>query len=293
MAKFSQGILGPFQGKVGTVVGYMWNGKCCMRAYNRTIKNPRTPEQVAHRNMFKQEVQLAAEMRWVLNATMRDQAREMGMTCRNLFMKANQHAFSLEEGVLQVDYSRLVLSMGDVPGVEATETSWSADNVLTVKFDRGMGNAYHHVYLYVHVPDLSEPDNPAKGFLAAPVHRRDKRITVALPDAFAGHTVQLYLMVQSDDGRWSESSYVGSLMLEPHPLTLSPSGEGGSLTPLMPDTKPYSNATGILSSPNGVGGEDTYTVGNEELIMVNATPPRSSTTPPEEGTAAAGGKNCE
>ena len=48
MAKFSQGILGPFQGKVGTVVGYMWNGKCCMRAYNRTIKNPRTPEQVAH-----------------------------------------------------------------------------------------------------------------------------------------------------------------------------------------------------------------------------------------------------
>ena len=213
MAKFSQGILGPFQGKVGTVVGYMWNGKCCMRAYNRTIKNPRTPEQVAHRNMFKQEVQLAAEMRWVLNATMRDQAREMGMTCRNLFMKANQHAFGLEDGLLQVDYSRLVLSMGDVLGVEATETSWSDDNVLTVKFDRGMGNAYHHVYLYVHVPELAEPDNPAKGFLAAPVHRRDKRISVALPDAFAGHTAHLYLMVQSDDGRWSETSYAGSLTL--------------------------------------------------------------------------------
>ena len=282
MAKFSQGILGPFQGKVGTVVGYMWNGKCCMRAYNRTIKNPRTPEQVAHRNMFKQEVQLAAEMRWVLNATMRDQARAMGMTCRNLFMKANQHAFSLEEGVLQVDYSQLVLSMGDVPGVEATETSWSADNVLTVKFDRGMGNAYHHVYLYVHVPDLADPDNPAKGFLAAPVHRRDKRISVALPDAFAGHTAQLYLMVQSDDGRWSESEYVG-----PHPL--------------MPDTRPYSNATDILSSPrgegeslttltlslNGEGTEDTYTIGNEELGMMGTTPPRSSTTPPKEGTAGA------
>jgi hypothetical protein len=213
MAKFSQGILGPFNGKVGTVVGYMWNGKCCMRAYNRTIKNPRTPEQVAHRNMFKQEVQLAAEMRWVLNATMRDQAREMGMTCRNLFMKANQHAFGLADGLLQVDYSRLVLSMGDVPGVEATETSWSSDNVLTVKFDRGMGNAYHHVYLYVHVPDLADPDNPVKGFLAAPVHRRDKRISVALPDAFAGHTAHLYLMVQTDDGRWSDTTYAGSLLL--------------------------------------------------------------------------------
>ena len=147
MAKFSQGIMGPFSGKVGTVVGYMWNGKCCMRAYNREVRNPRTPEQMSHRNMFKQEVQLAAEMQWALNTTMRSQAREMGLTNRNLFVKANQHAFSLEDEVLKVDYSRLVLSMGDVPGVEATEASWTADNVLTVKFDRGLGNAFHQVYL--------------------------------------------------------------------------------------------------------------------------------------------------
>jgi hypothetical protein len=239
-----------------------------MRAYNRTIKNPRTPEQVAHRNMFKQEVQLAAEMRWVLNATMRDQARAMGMTCRNLFMKANQHAFSLEEGMLQVDYSQLVLSMGDVPGVEATETTWSDDNVLTVKFDRGMGNAYHHVYLYVHVPDLADPDNHAKGFLAAPVHRRDKRISVALPDAFAGHTAQLYIMVQSDDGRWSESTYIGN-------LTLS------ELIESMGDT------TGVTGCSPKLGEEWGWWPQDKKIQCQGATPPRSSTTPPKEGTAGA------
>jgi hypothetical protein len=273
MAKFSQGILGPFSGKVGTVVGYMWNGKCCMRAYNRTIKNPRTPEQVAHRNMFKQEVQLAAEMRWVLNTTMRDQAREMGMTCRNLFMKANQHAFGLEEGLLQVDYSRLVLSMGDVPGVEATETSWSADNVLTVKFDRGMGNAYHHVYLYLHVPDLSDPDNPVKGFLAAPVYRRDKRISVALPDAFAGHTAHLYLMVQTDDGHWSETSYAGSLLLEPHPLTPSPRGEGESLTSQSPLLTRKALPVSPLDSLLNGEGERLTSLSPSQFLPHAGTPP--------------------
>ena len=104
-----------------------------------------------------------------------NKAREMGLTNRNLFVKANQHAFSLEDEVLKVDYSRLVLSMGDVPGVEATEASWTADNVLTVRFDRGLGNAFHQVYLFVYAPDLPEPYKSARGFLAAPVYRRDKR----------------------------------------------------------------------------------------------------------------------
>lgn len=213
MAKFSNGILGPFSGRVGTVVGYTWNGKCCMRAYNPAMRNPRTAAQTAHRTLFKQEVQLAAQMHWVLDITMREQARAEGMTNRNLFVRANQHAFSLEDGQLKVDYSQLVLSMGDVPGVTVEETSWTSDNVLTVRFERGMGNGFHRVYLYVYVPDLATEDNYPKGFLAAPVYRRDKRVTVALPDAYAGHTAQLFLMVQDDDGRWSETVYAGSLPL--------------------------------------------------------------------------------
>lgn len=49
MAVYRNGIMGPFNGKVGTVVGYMWNGKCCMRAYNRNVKNPGTEAQQEHR----------------------------------------------------------------------------------------------------------------------------------------------------------------------------------------------------------------------------------------------------
>ena len=207
MAKYQHGVMGPFNGKLGPVVGYMWNGKYCMRAYNKLVKNPRTQAQVEHRNMFKQEVQLAAKMRWAVGTTMRDMAREAGLTAYNLFVKVNQPAFGMADGCLTVDYSALVLSMGDVPQVEVREMEWTADNVLNVKYSMGRGSGIDHVYMYVYVPDLGT------GLLTAPTYRRDKRISVALPDRFAGHNAQIYLMVNSADGRWSDSLYAGEIAL--------------------------------------------------------------------------------
>ncbi len=209
MAKLPQGIMGPFIGRLGTAVGYVWNGKCVARSYNPHVRNPRTPEQVAHREMFKQEVQLAARMRWAVTRSMTDAARAEGITSYNLFVRENQHAFALDEGVLQVDYSTLRLSIGDVAPVAAEEVSLSEDNVLNVRFSRGTGRGFDEVYLYVYVPELK------KGFLSSSVYRRDKNISIALPDDYAGHELHAWLMVKSDDGRWSESSYVDIIAAEP------------------------------------------------------------------------------
>ena len=265
MARYYNGILGPFHGKVGTVVGYLWNGKPCMRAYKRIVKNPRTKAQQEHRAMFKEEVQLAAKMRWAVKTTMTEAAREAGMTAYNLFVKVNQGAFGthpsvsaaggdtspclgeeLTDAVLAVDYSRLILSMGDIPQVELREITWDEDNVLTVKYRQGSGSGYDHVYMYVYVPSLGT------GFLSAPTYRRDRRIALALPDEYAGHEAVVYLMVQSADGRWCDSLYCGEIAMNevvvseesaPHN---SLEGEGvmqavdvsGVPHPALPDTPP-------------------------------------------------------
>ena len=205
MAKTENGILDSFIGKVGTVVGYKWNGKACIRAYTKEVKNPRTALQVAHREMFKQEVQLAAKMHWAVSLTLRDLAREAGMTAYNLFVKANQRAFGFADGSLQVDYSSLHLSFGDVPPVENPEASRSEANVLSVSFRRGRGAGTDYVYLYAYAPDLGE------GYLSAPVYRHEKRLSLALPDHFGGHAVHLYLLVQHAGGNWGNSQYIGAL----------------------------------------------------------------------------------
>ena len=63
MAKLEQGILGPFRGKVGTVVGYLWRGKQVVRAYRREINYPNTERQQAERDWFVGMVRFAATAR--------------------------------------------------------------------------------------------------------------------------------------------------------------------------------------------------------------------------------------
>ena len=205
MAKFSNGFMGPFSGKLGPAVGYTWNGKWCMRSYQKYVKNPRTEAQQAHRAMFKQEVQLAARMRQVIARTMTDPARELGMTAYNLFVKANQAAFAYTDDTLVVDYPNLVLSFGDIAPVEAESLERTADNVLNVRFARGVGRGNDEVYLYVWVPDLQ------RGYMSSSVHRREKRLSVALPDEYAAHAIQAWLLVQGEEGGWSDSAYCGVL----------------------------------------------------------------------------------
>ena len=205
MAKQSGGYLGGFSGKLGTAVGYMWNGKWCLRAHNPMVRNPRTEAQVEHREVFKQEVQLAAGMRPAIVKSMTDLAREEGMTSYNLFVRANQHAFSAVEGRLQVDYSALRVSMGNVAPVALKEMSWSEDNVLTVKFRPGQGQSTDYVYLFVYVPDRKQ------SFITAPVYRYDRKISFMVSSYYAGHEAHAYLMVMSEDGRWGESVYCGSI----------------------------------------------------------------------------------
>ena len=153
------------------------------------------------------------------NAELTLQSRVKGFTKRML-------ADLLYHDRLLVDYSALILSMGDVAQVQLQAMEWTADNVLSVRFDRGRGSGYDHVYLYVYVPELGT------GFLSAPAYRRDKRIALALPDEYAGHDAQVYLMVQSPDGRWSDSLYAGEIALneivamEEEDLESAPSAAG-------------------------------------------------------------------
>ena len=46
MAKIEQGILGPFRGTVGTVIGYRWRDRWCMRARPRFYHDRRSDAQL-------------------------------------------------------------------------------------------------------------------------------------------------------------------------------------------------------------------------------------------------------
>ena len=93
MAIIRDGYLGGFQGRMGPTVGYQWRGKWVVRTFSKHPRNPRTAAQQDHRMLFKQQVQLAGRMNWVLRETLELVSMEHGMTPCNYFVKRNQEAF--------------------------------------------------------------------------------------------------------------------------------------------------------------------------------------------------------
>ena len=213
MAKQDNGFLGGFSGRLGTAVGYQWRGKWCVRSLPGAMANPRTEAQQAHREMFKQEVQLAGRMNWALRETLGAISLEMGLTAGNLFVKSNQHAFAWSDGRLAVDWASLVLSAGPVAPVRFGVPTVSGGTTLTVGFEKnplhGRAENYDRVYVYVYCPTLE------KGYLTAPEYRRTQSVSAVLPEMFAGREVQLWGMVQDAQGRWSETLYIGSCIVAP------------------------------------------------------------------------------
>ena len=211
MAKIQGSYLGVFSGRLGSAIGYMWNGRFCVRSRPAAVKNPRTEAQVLHREMFKYEVQQAKLMRQAVNLGLRPAARAMGMTPYNAFVSLNQHAFSLVDGAFAVDWSSLVLSEGPVPKVGFESAVVEESNVLTVSFAKNpehkVADSFDSVYLYVYCPALRQ------GYLTTPVYRRMKTLSVMLPQVFADNDLQLFMIVGNERGQFSETIYCGSLTL--------------------------------------------------------------------------------
>ena len=217
MATTINGQLLGLSGRVGPLVTYPWRGKWVARTFASKPKNPRTEKQQSHRMLFKQEVQLAGRMNWVLRETMDAVSIEHGMTACNYFIKRNQAAFNAEEGALTVDWSSLVLSEGPVAPVAFGMPEVPEGTTLIIGFERNprhmRADNYDRVYVYMYCPELQ------RGFFSAPVYRREQRIAVVLPEMFAGREVQLWGMVQDNAGRWSETIYIGCGPLEVSPTT--------------------------------------------------------------------------
>ena len=123
MAKQRFGVNDAYRGTVGTVIGYEWRGRWCLRARPLHVRNPRTAKQQSNRQLFRQMVDLASHMKFALRKGLRGVSLGMHVTECNLFVKRNKECFSLDgEGRMVVDWERLIVSEGEVaaPGFTGT-----------------------------------------------------------------------------------------------------------------------------------------------------------------------------
>ena len=217
MAKAFNGYMGPFVGKLGTAVGYLWKGRPVLRAYVQHIRYPNTAQQQAERDWFVGMVRFAAATRGALLLGLRDGAAQEQMTEGNYFIKRNKQHFhrlltaaagaaSTQSRQSSVDYRRLQLSAGPVAPVAPTQASVDDDGTLTVVFDkngmlrRSKGADSVHLLVY----NAAE----RRAVMASPTLRRNGRITLLLPDLWADAELHLYLFATDAEGHASPSEHI-------------------------------------------------------------------------------------
>ena len=225
MAKLEQGILGPFRGTVGTVIGYRWRDRWCMRARPHSYHDRRSAAQLAQRSRFKAMIQFASPATPLLRLGLKAWAAEHGLTEGNAFLRLNHPHFPNNQNVLNnqnnqnipnnlnnlnnlnnqntpIAYSLLQFSHGSLPPVEGATAERVDALTVRVGWQRGLGRGADQVHLYAYCPAA------ATGLAVAAVERGRRQAQFILPQEFAGEEIHLWAFVVNAEGVASATRYV-------------------------------------------------------------------------------------
>lgn len=211
MAKLKNGILGAISGTLGPVVGATWKGVhyVRMRPKKKKTKRPRTPAQLANEQRFKFIQQWLVPFYPFIMVGFKNKA--VDRTEINAAYAANHKTvFSGLWPDLSIDYSKVLLSDGTLPGLHSPVLS--RIDTDTVKLDWKNLPSYQAAYddqlmLVLYCPELQMAD----GFIGG-IKRNALTCTFQFVKELEGKMLEVYVGVTSSDRkRIATSIYLGKI----------------------------------------------------------------------------------
>ncbi len=207
MAKLSQGINGPFSGKVGAVVGYTWKGIPVMRGRPSARTKPFTPRELNQQAKFRIMNRFLRPANSLLNVTFAHLAVRMS-AFNKAFSYNIKNAITGAAPNLAIDYTMALISRGDLPNADSpTVTSLSAGLLqFTWTDNSGKGNAKatDKAFVAVYSEELGNWD------YRLDIATRSQGICEMIMMIFPGKSVQTFIGFISADGKdASDSLYTG------------------------------------------------------------------------------------
>ena len=212
MGTIKQGILGGFNGKVGTVIGSSWKGITYMKGIPTHTRNPRTEKQIAQRTKMefaRNFLQPAAEF---INLGFRDVAKHQS-PLNYAASQMMRNAILGDYPDYAPDYTKLVWSHGLLtpPVVETVYANYDALDFLW-QDNSGQGNAKADDISMVVVCNAEKQE--IKYFMNG-YTRSTKSTHCELPESWVDDHVHIYISMRSADGKLiSNSHYCGVFLLE-------------------------------------------------------------------------------
>lgn len=211
MARYQRGILGSFQGQVGTVVGATWKGMEIMRIKRRKSTTKPTQKQLEQQARFSLLIKFVSPLAKLFDISF--VIPGVQMTGVNSAFKYNyKSALTGSYPSFAFDYSKILVSKGDL--LPANSPAASAAGGGLVKFNWGdnsgvaQANANDKCIMVVHCPEQNRSVYITGGAIRS---TQSDTINVGI---FAGRTVETWLGFISDDGMAVASSvYTGQLVV--------------------------------------------------------------------------------
>ncbi len=211
MATFEKGILGGFSGKVGTVIGGNWKGI----DYMRSKSNKRTF--IASQKQLEQQLKFALIMRFLQPMASLLKVSFEGFAIRKTGINS-AFAYNFREAITgtfpdyAIDYSKALVSRGNLPNVLAPSVVSGAGSILTWSWtDNSSADAQptDMVILVAYCPSLRQAIYLNGG------NRSDLTAELNLL-SFKGQAVETYIGLFSADGRIAATSiFTGEVTVAP------------------------------------------------------------------------------
>jgi len=212
MGTYNKGILGPFSGKVGTVVGANWRGKDVMRSLPKKTDRTPTETQLLQREKFTIMSEFLTPMAPVIT-------RYYGSGSGEKTRMNQAMSYHLKEAISYVDpdfiieYNKVQISKGDLLGIQNPTVGQAGANELKYNWtnNSGQGSAKptDQLVLVVYAPAENLYFNVLDGG-----KRADGGATITLPTFFAGLEVQSWItLVAADEKSYATSVYMGSIVV--------------------------------------------------------------------------------
>lgn len=213
MGKYLKGILGPFSGLVGTVVGASWKGISVMRSRSAKSNKPATESQLKQRSAFALMTAFLNPLRDLINIGF--QAYQKGLTPYNAAFKINiENAITGVYPTLTINYPQIVIGKGRLltpPEFVMTSTANAQLDFTWVNNANPVStNGTDLLTILVY--------NPAKqSFVTASdvAARSAQSYNLVVPTPWSTDTVHVWVLLVSFDGKVnSDSRYLGDLEIQ-------------------------------------------------------------------------------
>lgn len=209
MGKVIQGILGPFSGKVGTVVGSVINGKGYMRGLSTSHKDAKTIRQKSQRLKFKLAQQLVSPASDFIKIGFRNYA--VGQYARNVAMSYNlKAALTGSYPSFGIDPSKVMFSRGKLLEAEGCTASEASNKVnFTWTDNSAEEDADMSDFAMLIVYNFSKRKVADSLEVAS---RMDGKASLKIPASWSKDKLSCYIAFASvENDKVSDSLYIGDV----------------------------------------------------------------------------------